>query len=462
MTAGWIFASLVVPWAAGAGLVYHASDRYRSWLLTAGAGWLAGQVMASLLLGAALFLTGSSQARYLLVGLAVLGGVLWWRIVVNTLRRREQARRLSDGDGTDKPRSTSLHPACGVLLAVIAASLTLKLGTLMVSHALSPIRSDDAISIWLFKAKVVAVLDTLIVDEADPYYLGGSNPRYPLAVPLMAAWTPLVTGHWDEQQATWPWLGFYVSLIMLVAGGLRRWLTPSTGWVVAYIVASLPLMVVHAYRPGYADLPMAALLAATVLYLLTWRTTHLFRHLALAALFAVGAACTKREAPLIVGAAVFVILMASWRNLVALETRLRVALLGLMVVSVILVSAVVNVADVSDSVRSFTYNAEVWSSLGRHLLAWSSFGFLFYGLAVAGLLVLCHPMAVGHRWPALLLLLSLFVLDACAFLFTPQARFALNDQTPSRLFLQSIPAVILALAIPFGAMLGNGSHPPRR
>ena len=175
-----------------------------------------------------------------------------------------------------------------------------------------------------------------------------------------------------------------------------------------------------------------------------------------------GAACTKREAPLVVAVVVLVMLMASWQNLVAMQPRFRVALLGLIAVSVAVVAAVVNVADVTESVGAFRYNAEVWPALMRHLLTWSSFGFLFYGLAAAGLLVLCNPRAATHRWPALLLLLSLFALDASAFLLTPQARFALNDQTPSRLFLQSIPAVILALAIPVGAMFGNGGRPRRR
>jgi len=461
MTAGWVLAALVIPWVAGAGIVYLASDRHRSWLLAIGAGWLAGQVMVAALLDAILRVTGSSHARSLLAGLAVLGAVLWWRIVVTTLKNREHARRLRDDSRTPEPPTSSVHPILRVLLVVIAVSLALKLGMLVVSATLSPIRSDDAISIWLFKAKVIAGLDTLIVDKANPYYLGGSNPRYPLTVPLMAAWVPLITGHWDEQQATWPWLGFYISLTLLVAGGLRRWLSSLMSWIVAYIVASLPLVDLHAYRPGYADLPMAALLAATVLYLLTWRSSEQFRHLALAALFAVGAACTKREAPLVVGVAVLVVLTASWRNLAAMQPRFRAALLGIVVVSATLVAAVVNVADVSESVRAFTYNADVQSALIRHLLAWSSFGFLFYGLGIAAVPVLCRPGA-PHRWPALLLLLGLFALDASAFLFTPQVRFALNDQTPSRLFLQSVPAVILALAVPVGAMFGNGNGPPGR
>ena len=462
MTAGWVLAALIVPWVAGAGLVYHADDRHRSWLLAIGAGWLAGQVMVASLLYTMLTVTGASQARYLLVGLAVLGTVLWRRIVVKTSKNREHARRQHDVDRTPEPPTSSLHPVCRILLVVIAVSFAFKLGMLTVSHTLSPIRNDDAISIWLFKAKVIAGLDTLITDQAHPYYLGGSNPRYPLTISLMAAWVPLITGHWDEQQATLPWFGFYVSLTLLLAGGLRRWLTPATAWIVAYLVASLPLVVLHAYRPGYADLPMAALLAATVLYLLTWRTSQQFRHLALAAFFAVAAACTKREAPLVVAVAVLVMLVASWRNLVVMQPQLRIALLGLIAVSTAVVGAVVNVADVAESVGAFSYNPEVWPALIRHSLTWSSFGFLFYGLGAAGLLVLYSPRAAAHRWPALLLLLSLFALDACAFLFTPQARFALNDQTPSRLFLQSVPAIILALAIPVGAMFGSGSHPPRR
>ena len=475
----WTLAALLIPWVTGVALMYGWCDRCCPLPLAIGGGWLIGQILVAALLYLTLLVSGASHARLILAGTALLGAAAWWRIVVDGLFIAKAVpmehapapvgtRRHSAAFGRNQNRARPRpHRAVRIVLVVIGVSLLLKLGLFIAAHAYCPIRNDDAVSIWLFKAKVVAGMDTLVRDPSEPFYMGGSNPRYPVFVSLMAAWGPLVAGRWNEHLATLPWLGFYVSVPLLIAGGLRRWLTSRQAWVAAYIVASLPLLVIHAYRPGYADLPLDAFLAATVLYLLSWRTSGWFGHLLLAGLFAVAAACMKREGPPIVAAAALAVMVVSRRNLAALAPRVRAGLIALALLAVVAVAALVNLTDVAANVRAFGYHPEVWPALGRHLFAWSSFAFLFWALAAAAILVLFNPRAAQRR-AALLLLLLLFGLDAAIFLFTPQARFALNDQTPSRLFLQTVPAVILAMAIPVATIVrrvgvdGSRLHDPKK
>ena len=281
MTATWAIFALIVPWAAGVALVRllgmprtlgtrHGAPNV---LLAIGAGWFVGQAMMMAALYVSLLAFGSGHARSILAGMALLAigllGATRYRI------RGPGAEDWSDPSQVAADVSPQLRrrwPAVvrRVILAIIAASLLAKLYLLICSHAFLPIRNDDAISIWLFKAKVITSLDRLPLDPTSEYYLGGSNPHYSVFVPLAAAWLPMVTGQWHEQLATLPWLFYYINLILLIAGGLRRWLTSAQSWIAAYVVASLPLMVVHVYRPGYADTILAAFLAAAVTYLLIW------------------------------------------------------------------------------------------------------------------------------------------------------------------------------------------------
>jgi len=67
------------------------------------------------------------------------------------------------------------------------------------------------------------------------------------------------------------------------------------------------------------------------------------------------------------------------------------------------------------------------------------------------LLLLRRPR--GAEVFGVLTTLGWVIFVASIFLLTPQARFALNDQTPSRLFLQAAPAIILTLFMAAGARL---------
>jgi len=259
------------------------------------------------------------------------------------------------------------------------------------------------------------------------------------------AWLPLLAGRWHASLAAAPWLSTGISLVLMVWGGVRRWAGRDAAWLCAYGVGSLPLLSMHVYRPGYADLPLAAALAAAAVALVDWRRTGSGRALVMGVVFAMAAGSLKREAPLLAGVLVAGILGAHWRRLGALPRGWRV--LGLMAAGAgaALVGAAVGFGDLVDSVRAWDYHPGVWSALGRHLFGWSSFHILFWVLPVVLLVVATWSGARDRRATVWVVGLML-ALPAGVFLFTPQARFALNDQTPSRLFLQVAPAAVVLLA----------------
>ncbi|MFH1417029.1 MAG: hypothetical protein ABII12_01905 [Planctomycetota bacterium] len=469
MTAFWATAALIVPWAAGSGIVAALRDRGTSRFLIVGAGWLAGQAMMMALLFAS-FASGSSHARMLLALMALIAAVLWFfaarsRFILHSL----PSVLPSPPHG--------FHPSSFILL-IIGAGLLIKLYLLAGAHAFVPARCDDAVSIWLFKAKVIASLDQLFQPSGHPYDMGGSNPHYAVFVSLVAAWVPLVVGRWHEQLATLPWLFYFVNLVLLTAGGLRRWLSSTQAWIAAYIVGSLPLLIIHVYRPGYADLILAAFLASTVLFLLMWQATGMRRHLCLAGMFVLVTACLKRESAALAAITVFVLLLTSWRLVRAWSRRTRAVVAVATATIGLLVFALVDFSEQTDATAALGYHSDVWPRLCQHVLGWSSFHFLFWGLLAATVHLVVRgsrawrggmgtrsPGEPGRSLPvdgpsygrngssvrntAVLLALALCGFQAAVFLFTDQARFALNDQTPSRLFMQLAPALILV----FGATM---------
>ncbi len=463
MTAVWAVLSLLAPWATGCAVVRRWSDAGTPTSLVLGAGWLVGQAGIMTLLYVSFASTGAGHARIALLLMGLLCILVLWS------RRRADGRgRWDHATGGDGPHQVESETGQGrpgyegtargrptrsvvapVLIVLIATSLGLKLLTLAGAHAFVPIRGDDAISIWMFKAKAIATLDHLSFDPAHDYYLGGSTSTYPVFVSLMAAWIPLVCGGWNEQLATLPWLGFYLSLILLVAGGLQRWMSANGAWVIAYLVGSMPLVVIHGYRPGYADLPLAAFLAACILYMLTWRSTGAPRDLGFALAFAAAAACMKREGPALAGVAILTLCIGSSETFRAMSRRALCVVSTGSAAAVLLAGFVLDFSDLATNLRDLSWQPEAFPALVRHLFSWSSFHFAEW-MAVAGVAILAAASWGPIRLAVIAYSLAAVGLVAAVFLLTPQARFAINDQTPSRLFLQVLPGVILALAAASG------------
>jgi len=440
----WLILGIVVPWVTGMGLIAALGQRHSNIFATIGAGWLAGQTLIIAALAFALLVTGAGHARLLLASLVLLGIAFW------SLAHRRKATSPTvelHAKRSSAPYRSSVWQTLGIviLLGIITTHVWQK-GT---SQWNVTARCDDAISIWLFKAKAIAVLNQLPTDPASDYYLGGSNPHYPVSCPLIAAWLPMVAGHWEERIATLPWFLCYINLLLLIGGGLRRRLTGTQATAVAYVVGSLPLVAMHVVRPGYADLMLAAFLIAGVLYLAVWRSTGRLRDLAMGGLFALTAACMKREGPPVVAIALAALVGGSWRQLLVYPRAIRWGLALAGAAGIALVVQVVGFSDHADNVAAFGYHTGVWSAVGRHLFEWDSFHALFW-IVAALLPVLVWKLRVPHGGAAAVLILGWCGLITAIFVLTPQARFALNDQTPSRLFLQVAPSIVLVLAATFG------------
>ena len=430
----WAILAVVIPWCAGGAILAAVSGRRLNAMHLIGAGYLLGQVIVM----AALYLVlrvggGGAHARWILLAFAAMAVLAIWKACA----------RPND---TQKPVQRSpLSRGAKALTALLILLIISKLAPVIASTLFVPVRGDDAISIWLYRAKVVTLLDRLPLEPVEPYYLGGAAPAYPIFLSLAAAWTPMVSGQWHETLAVLPWPFFYVTILMLTAGGLRRLTGGLSAWIATYLVASLPLLLTHASRPGYADLPLSVFVAATILHLTLWRESRLRSEFALAIVFALAAACLKREGPPLALIAVAGFLLTNLNMIRSLPSVEKGVIAALVTAACVNCLAVVDFSEQSEAASQLAWQQGVLESLIRHAFQWSSLA-LFFPLVIVGLIAVAAFPNSAHRATTLTLVLAFIAFDAAVFLFTPQGRFAMNDQTPSRLFLQIAPASILLLA----------------
>lgn len=449
---------LGLPWPLGMSLLALLDSSRRSWVWHLGAGWLLGQVILGAMLFGQSALAGRIHVMGTLVAMMALGAALHGALAH---RRRKAERDAITGDRQSESASSATVAPCfegtlsrgtsawfAIAVVLMAVLTSAKLMTFAGSAMDVPIRADDAYTIWLYKAKVIAGLGTLPLDPAAPFYQAGSYTNYPSLVPLIAAWPALCAGQWSEGLVALTWLIFYASLIGVVGGALASIGCRRRAIVAAYLVGSIPLACIHVYRPGYADLPLACFVAATVGALLRWRQFGRITEFVLAVAFASAAACTKREG---IGYAVLVLLvfgvagMAFWRGAARRERLIAAVALAL---SAAITAWVVDLGDQGRAMTTIRYHQEAWAALARHGLEWLSLGPAFAVLGVLLMGCILRACLSGSFAPgtgaAAWLTAGLLAYVAGIFVLTDEARFALNDQTPSRLFLQGLPAMMLA------------------
>ena len=211
------------------------------------------------------------------LGLAVLG----W-LAVRT-RRGRPARTAS------RP----LDVVEGVLLLATVALCALQ--TVVLS--LRPLRDWDAWAIWAPKAHALVVEGGASSDVLSCATCGWSHPDYPLFVPSLEALVLQSTGGFDAR-------AFDTELgVLLLAFGLALWALArraAPGWLAALSALAIvsAVSVVGALATGYADVPLALLVALGVVSLALWLRSGEGALLLTAAIALAAAALTKNEGQL--------------------------------------------------------------------------------------------------------------------------------------------------------------------
>jgi len=277
--------SVVLPWLLGIAVLLAlgwprdergAEVRDRDalpWLLRIGFGYVIGAVLVTVWLRV-LSLAGIpfGRAAVALPVLAMAGALAFWGLRAKRWSLPDMpAVRAALALPTPKRWQRTLWIG---LLAWIALRFVLVAAEI----AWRPLYPWDAWVQWATKARVWYELGRIVPFGGPEQWLAGTPglyfdaaPGYYATVPLLQVWTCVMIGSWDDSAMNWPWLAMLCSLTVAIYSVLRAEnVAPLAALIGAYIVASLPLLDVHAALAGYADLPQAALYTLAALATYRW------------------------------------------------------------------------------------------------------------------------------------------------------------------------------------------------
>ncbi len=434
------------------------------------AAWLAGRVGDRLVAAGLMYPAGATLISLTMLGFGLLGVPLDRRTIAVAALLAAAAlgtiawRALAGADAVDgesrEPLPSGLRRPLSVGLGALVAA---KVGFVFFEAARKPIEVWDAFAVWTMRAKVWSARQSLVLDPADPFYLGGgARTDYPPHVSLLHAWVAIGIGEWNDVLVNLPWAFYYLSAVLLVYAVARR--TLSSDWAMAGAIglSGLPLFVIHATHAGYADgiLAVHFLAVAALGYTADCARgradTDRSAWLVLWAGFLLSLPLVKLEGvPLMVAGALGVVAQASRRG--GGSARRRGMALAAVVVAVAVVVALFN-----QGLRNYVASTELHAGALRAVLLdlfaqgnWNLLWFLFWGLIVARFRAL-RGSAAGRL---ALVVAAPFVPFLYVLWFTDAWRFAANQTADSRLFLAVAPAAVLFVVV---AMAGIWRRPDRR
>lgn len=154
----------------------------------------------------------------------------------------------------------------------------------------------DGLVTWGFKAK-------LAFSEGgwpSAYFVDPwrqlSHPDYPLLVPSIEAWIYTFLGRVDEQAIKILFILYYLALLTLFYGLLKRRFTFHLSILYTTLLACTPYLASLAAVSGYVDVPLAFFLLGATAYLYRWLAQRENADLWLAAVMSALAIWVKREA----------------------------------------------------------------------------------------------------------------------------------------------------------------------
>lgn len=382
----------------------------------------------------------------------LLPAILVWSVVFATGRHPAPWRSMAPD-----------WPLSRLLLAAVLALIVLRLIWLVDEAWLRPLFGWDAWLAWSAKAKAWALtgeavafvpVDTWLNEEPGSVRISLAY-SYPEMLAWIEVWLAGIAGGWHEATINLAWPVLWIALL---AGSFGQWRVLGAdrhaSMIGLYLLASLPLLNVHAALPGYADLWIGTTLAFAVLCWLRWMQFGERRQLALALVLLATLPALKFEGA--VWALCMVGLMLWFvfeRRSIAARTVILVA--GAMLA--VLISWALDLqwwrmvvkllAPAPDGSGTTIMGAFIATLSG--MFAQGNWHLLWYSLP----LVLAWRRRALCSWPALagvsFFVLGGLLLIMALFLFTQAGRWAESYTAVNRLLMHLVPTAVLLMVLCF-------------
>lgn len=172
-----------------------------------------------------------------------------------------------------RPVLTTPH-AAGALARVCQIGIGVMIALAFVQTFLTPQRFWDERAIFAIKSRVLFEAGTIDAPELRHPDFVQYHPSYPLLIPLLERHVYALCG---EAQDRWAKVWFplmYAGLVLSFAGVLSRRYSPDEGWLMATLLATVPVLMPddYGYLSAQGDAPMACFHGGAVLLL--WDCFH--------------------------------------------------------------------------------------------------------------------------------------------------------------------------------------------
>ncbi|MFA7682122.1 MAG: hypothetical protein WCX61_03770 [Candidatus Peribacteraceae bacterium] len=135
---------------------------------------------------------------------------------------------------------------------------------------LTPPALDDVVDNWNLRGKMFFVEQRIVLQTPDFHGVlqSGDVSAYPPTIPLVKTWLAALSGTWNEGLINSVHLLWYLAALALLFCILRRLMTLPWALLGVYLLASLPLYLMHGTNP-YADVCLSVhlFIAVGLLYL---------------------------------------------------------------------------------------------------------------------------------------------------------------------------------------------------
>ena len=203
------------------------------------------------------------------VMLATLGTLYFF------LRKSDHREVLNDQSPFWKPDSTFRIPTWSKGIIVLLCLWTIfKIASGAALLIGSPPYHDDVFNNWNMRGKLFYETErlTLTIPLGDEQVSRAGVSSYPPTVPMLKTWLATLAGKWDEGLVNASHILWYLSALALVFLFLRRSLPSLWAGLGTYLLASLPLYLMHGSN-AYADVFLSTHLFASVTLLFSTATS---------------------------------------------------------------------------------------------------------------------------------------------------------------------------------------------
>lgn len=331
----------------------------------------------------------------------------------------------------------------------LTALVAWQVATISLLAWLNPVINWDGIAMWSVKAKILFYYPQAFFEPGSQWFWQSQNmPNYPWLIPLTQYWLAVLNKSFDDVAINFIFVGFFVAIMFLLYGYLRNYLNRGLSLLLAWLLATMPLVAYHAYN-NYADLPLAFYLGVAFILHYKWLETSNNKYLSLSWLFLAGAFFTKNEAIIFIIAQILILLIAK-KSLKIKWPRIFLGMLpGLILIIPWLGFRLVNKLSLNNVASGLNWHGQVIAKFLEDIFvdhSWNIWWYIWFGLSLLFIkqIIKDRSLRLAYGWWCLSL--GGFVI---LYLFTEEYQWAMDGTAVSRNLINFVPSSVWLLGLLF-------------